>query len=72
MDTNGAGDALAVGFLVARVLDGLPLERAVLRAQLGARWICAQAGDAKRPLTRAQLDGFERTIRPRSSDPGTA
>jgi sugar/nucleoside kinase (ribokinase family) len=55
VDTNGAGDNLAVGFLVARYVDGLPLDQAAWRAQLGARWICAQRGDAKRPLGREQL-----------------
>ncbi len=62
VDTNGAGDNLAVGFLVARVMDGLPLDRAVGRAQLGARWICTQQGDAKSPLARSQLDDLERQV----------
>jgi acarbose 7IV-phosphotransferase len=60
VDTNGAGDTLAVGFLVAHLLDGVPIEQAVRRAQLGARWICAQAGDQKRPLTLEQLDSLAR------------
>lgn len=59
VDTNGAGDNLAVGFLVAALLDGLEFDRAVQRAQLAARWICAQPGDAKAPLTRPELDRLE-------------
>ncbi|AQP45096.1 carbohydrate kinase family protein [Tessaracoccus flavus] len=42
VDTNGAGDSLAVGFLSARVLDGLPVVAAVARGQAAARWCCAQ------------------------------
>ena len=55
VDTNGAGDNLAVGFLVARYLDGEPVAQAALRAQLGARWICSQPGDEKHPVTRQRL-----------------
>ena len=55
VDTNGAGDNLAVGFLVARYLDGEPVARAAWRAQLGARWICSQRGDAKQSVTRERL-----------------
>jgi sugar/nucleoside kinase (ribokinase family) len=55
VDTNGAGDNLAVGFLVAHVLDGLPIARAARRAQLGARWVCSQHGDRKEPVTREVL-----------------
>ena len=49
VDTNGAGDALAVGFLVAHELEGRPLEEAVLRGQLAARWTCAQRAQQRRP-----------------------
>jgi sugar/nucleoside kinase (ribokinase family) len=59
VDTNGAGDNLAVGFLVAYLLEGRPVERAIHAAQLAARWVCAQRGDAKSPPTRAQLDALE-------------
>lgn len=54
VDTNGAGDGLAVGFLSARVLEGLPLEDAVRRGQTVARFACAQRAP-KRPLTAAEL-----------------
>jgi sugar/nucleoside kinase (ribokinase family) len=64
VDTNGAGDNLAMGFLVARIIDRLPLERVVRRAQLGARWICTQRGDEKAPLARAQLDRLEAELPP--------
>ena len=62
IDTNGAGDNLAIGFLAARVLAGLPLGRAVDRAQLAARWICAQRGDEKTPLSGEQLEELEERL----------
>lgn len=42
VDTNGAGDSLAVGFLTAYVLDGLDVPAAVERGQRHARWCCTQ------------------------------
>lgn len=42
VDTNGAGDLLAVGFLSAHVLDGLGVAEAVDRGQRAARWCCTQ------------------------------
>ncbi len=61
VDTNGAGDNLAVGFLVARYIDGDPVAQAAWRAQLGARWICSQRGDEKQPVTRERLRQLART-----------
>lgn len=40
IDTNGAGDALAVGFLEAFVLRGEPLETAIRCGQVAARHTC--------------------------------
>jgi sugar/nucleoside kinase (ribokinase family) len=56
VDTNGAGDALAVGFLTAHQLEGRPVEESVLRGQLAARWTCAQAADSGSPITAEQLE----------------
>ncbi len=42
LDTNGAGDALAVGYLAASVLDGLGPEEALRWGQIAARRTCAQ------------------------------
>ena len=61
VDTNGAGDNLAVGFLVARYLDRVPLAQAVWRAQVAARWICSQRGDEKHPPTRERLAQLARS-----------
>ena len=62
VDTNGAGDNLAVGFLVARYVDAASVDEAAWRAQLSARWICSQRGDAKRPLTRERLTLLARQV----------
>lgn len=56
IDTNGAGDALAVGFLVGHVLDGMPVEDALLRGQIAARHTCALKATSRGLITRAQLD----------------
>lgn len=42
VDTNGAGDALAVGFLSAYVLEGLAPEIALHQGHVAARLTCAQ------------------------------
>jgi sugar/nucleoside kinase (ribokinase family) len=58
VDVNGAGDALAVGFLVAHELEGRPIEDAVLRGQLAARWTCAQRASSANLITREQLEAL--------------
>jgi len=60
VDTNGAGDALAVGFLSAHVLMGLSVEESVLRAQIGARRACSLRSTSEGLVTR---DEVERTVR---------
>ncbi len=42
LDTNGAGDALCVGFVTALLLDGMDVPQAAARAQTAARITCAQ------------------------------
>jgi acarbose 7IV-phosphotransferase len=42
LDTNGAGDALAVGFATALLLEGLSVDEAVDRGQRAARLTCSQ------------------------------
>jgi sugar/nucleoside kinase (ribokinase family) len=59
IDSNGAGDSLAVGFLTARVLLGLPAERAVRWGQLAARWACTLRVKWRRLATREQLEALE-------------
>ncbi len=55
VDTNGAGDALAVGFLTGRVLEGRSLEESVLRGQVAARHTCALAAPKADPVGRERL-----------------
>src|SRR5512136_595398 len=51
IDTNGAGDGLAVGFLSSYVLDGYSLEESVRRGQIAARYTCAQKASSSRLIT---------------------
>lgn len=64
VDTNGAGDGLATGFLDAYALDGTTVAEAVLRGQLAARWTCAQVGGGDlidRPRLRQLLRAADTT-----------
>ena len=56
VDTNGAGDALAVGFLAGYVLDGCSLDDAILRGQIAARHTCAQRASSSHLITADALD----------------
>jgi sugar/nucleoside kinase (ribokinase family) len=58
VDTNGAGDALAVGFLTSFVLEGHPLAASALRGQLGARHTCALRATSDGLITPAQLEAL--------------
>lgn len=56
VDTNGAGDALAVGFLASYVLEGCSLTESVDRGQVAARWNPAQRACSGTLVTAEQLD----------------
>ena len=56
VDTNGAGDALAVGFLSATLLEGLSPDAGIERGQAIARHICGQRVP-KAPLGRRMTQG---------------
>jgi sugar/nucleoside kinase (ribokinase family) len=58
IDTNGAGDGLAVGFLVSYVLDGFPLDQAILRGQIAARYTCSQRAASSNLMSRELLDSY--------------
>lgn len=62
LDTNGAGDSLAVGFLVAHVLEGRDLAESVLRGQIAARHACAQRGRTDTLIRREALEGWVKLI----------
>jgi sugar/nucleoside kinase (ribokinase family) len=57
VDTNGAGDSLAVGLLSSYFLDGRSLDEAVHRGQTAARWCCARHG-SRGLITREQLEAL--------------
>jgi sugar/nucleoside kinase (ribokinase family) len=56
IDTNGAGDELAVGFLSSYVLDGYSLEDSIVRGQIAARHKCTRKADSSHLISRAKLD----------------
>jgi sugar/nucleoside kinase (ribokinase family) len=56
VDTNGAGDGLAVAFLSSFVLDGYTLEDAIWRGQIVARYTCTQKASSAHLMTRDMLD----------------
>jgi sugar/nucleoside kinase (ribokinase family) len=56
VDTNGAGDSLAVGFLSSYVLDGYSLEESILRGQIAARYACTIKGSSAELIDAAALD----------------
>jgi sugar/nucleoside kinase (ribokinase family) len=58
IDTNGAGDALAVGFLTSYVLDGYSLADSIRRGQLAARHTCTQKASSSHLISPAQLEHY--------------
>lgn len=55
VDTNGAGDSLAVGTLWSLAVDGADPITSVQRGQVAARWMCRQRAGAKEPIDAATL-----------------
>ncbi len=56
LDSNGAGDSLAMGYLLARFFEGYGDEDALLRGQLLARHTCSLEGRSDGLIRRAELD----------------
>jgi acarbose 7IV-phosphotransferase len=63
IDTNGAGDGLAVGFLSSFSLEQMPVEESIQRGQIVARYTCTQKADTSHLLTREQLDAYAMNLR---------
>lgn len=63
LDTNGAGDSLAVGVASALLLDGQSLDAAVRRGLLCARWCCTLRGTSDGLATRAQVETWGERLR---------
>jgi len=56
VDTNGAGDSLAVGFLSSYVLERRGLRESVARGQIAARHTCGQKASSSHLITAEQLE----------------
>jgi sugar/nucleoside kinase (ribokinase family) len=56
IDTNGAGDALAVGFLTSYVLDGYSLRDSILRGQIAARFTCTRRASTSDLITSETME----------------
>jgi sugar/nucleoside kinase (ribokinase family) len=60
IDTNGAGDGLAVGFLSSYVLDGYALEDSIQRGQIAARYTCTQKASSAHLITPEIMTHYDR------------
>ncbi|MEI7556962.1 carbohydrate kinase family protein [Candidatus Chlorohelix sp.] len=58
VDTNGAGDALTVGFLSSYCLEGYSLEDSVLRGQIAARYTCTIKASSADLINRGELNYY--------------
>jgi sugar/nucleoside kinase (ribokinase family) len=58
IDTNGAGDGLAVGFLSSYLLEKKSLNESVLRGQICARFTCSRKADTSSLITKKQLETY--------------
>lgn len=61
IDTNGAGDGLAVGFLSSYLLDDYTLSDSVMRGQIAARYTCSQKASTSTLITAGQLESYFRS-----------
>ena len=62
IDTNGAGDGLAVGFLSAYYMEDQDLHESVKIAQLVARYNCTQKASTSNLITPEKLDKLKNQI----------
>ena len=58
VDSTGAGDGLAVGFLSSYLLEGYSLPDAIRRGQIVARYCCTQRANSSQLIHREQLERF--------------
>lgn len=58
IDTNGAGDALAVGFLSSYYFENYSLEESIRRGQLAARYTCSLKASSSNLITKRLLDQY--------------
>jgi sugar/nucleoside kinase (ribokinase family) len=62
VDTNGAGDALAVGFLSSYIIDDYTLDESILRAQIAARRACSLKASSDNLIDAGLMDDLFRTL----------
>ncbi len=58
IDSNGAGDGLAIGFLTSYVLSGYSLEDSIRRGQIAARHTCTQRATSSNLITAEQMTTY--------------
>ncbi len=58
IDTNGAGDGLAVGFLSSYALEHYSLEDSIRRGQIVARYTCGLKASSSHLITPSQLEHY--------------
>jgi sugar/nucleoside kinase (ribokinase family) len=63
IDTNGAGDSLAAGFLSSHILEGYSIEEAVLRGQIAARHTCTLKANSSNLIQRDHLNDIYLTLK---------
>ncbi len=63
VDTNGAGDALAVGFLTSHILERRSLEDSIMRGQVSARYKCAQRATSSCMITKDLMDHYLQEVK---------
>ena len=63
IDTTGAGDSLAVGFLSSYLIDSYSLEDSILRGQIAARYCCTKKASSSELITAEELDRLYRSFR---------
>jgi sugar/nucleoside kinase (ribokinase family) len=62
VDTNGAGDALAVGFLSSYLLEGKTLEQSIEAGQIAARHACTLRGTSSGLITAERLASLQKWV----------
>ncbi len=62
IDTNGAGDSLAVGFLYSNVLKGNSVQSSLLSGQIAARHCCTLKADSDGLIDRKTLEIYSKKL----------
>jgi len=63
VDTTGAGDSLAAGFLCSWLFQGYSIEDSILRGQIAARFACSKRANSSDLITLEELNHVFDSIR---------